>query len=238
LTIEAFSATVSATEVFIMVKIKVCGINNQADAESAVRLGADAVGFRVGERSILDPSIISAEAAAAIVAKLPLFCTPVLVTRQPLSDMTDAINVAGLARMIGAGAVQLQGETSLNGARLLVDRLGGAIKVIKSVQAYATEAYDEAMRYGCVVDSIFLDITDLAALGDRGHHDYRISRRIVEACRVPVFLSGGLDSEEVRDAIVFAKPYGIDVGGHVTCHDGSIGDDKLKDFCRTIKRLA
>lgn len=221
-----------------MVKIKVCGITSQEEAELAVTLGADAVGFRVGERVILDSSIISPEAAAALIAKLPLFCTPVLVTNHPVCDMTDAINVAGLARMIGASAVQLRGDTSLSGARLLVDRLGGTIKVIKSVQAYATEAYDETMRYGCVVDSIFLDITNVAALGDRGYHDYRISRRIVDACRVPVLLSGGLNSEEVHNAVVFARPYGIDVGGHVKRSDGSIHDAELKAFFRATKRFA
>lgn len=54
-------------------------------------------------------------------------------------------------------------------------------------------------------------------------HNWDVSRRIVEASQRPVILAGGLNPENVRDAILYVKPAGVDV------HTGVEGPDGRKD---------
>ena len=86
------------------VRVKICGITRREDAEAAVRLGADAVGFVLWPKS---PRAASAEEAARIAAALPPFVTRVGVFVNPsLNEVNEAVT------RIGLDVVQLHGDES------------------------------------------------------------------------------------------------------------------------------
>ncbi len=67
-------------------------------------------------------------------------------------------------------------------------------------------------------------------LGGTGRtHDWRVSRRIVEAANVPVFLAGGLRPENVAEAVAHVRPFGLDVCSGVRT-GGRLDAEKLKRF--------
>ena len=84
-----------------MVRVKICGITTADDALAAVDAGADALGFIFVENT---PRYVSPDRAAAIVAALPPFVTPVGV----FWDHSPA-HVAAVVAECGLGAVQLHG---------------------------------------------------------------------------------------------------------------------------------
>jgi phosphoribosylanthranilate isomerase len=67
-------------------------------------------------------------------------------------------------------------------------------------------------------------------LGGTGRvHDWHLSRRIVEQSPVPVFLAGGLSSENVREAIDQVQPFGVDLCSGVRTND-CLDPKKLEAF--------
>ncbi len=84
------------------------------------------------------------------------------------------------------------------------------------------------------VDAILLDsgnpklaVKELGGTGRR--HDWRLSRKIVETCGKPVFLAGGLNADNVRDAIETVQPFGLDLCSGVRT-DGRLDLRKLEAF--------
>jgi len=71
-------------------------------------------------------------------------------------------------------------------------------------------------------------------LGGTGRvHDWSVSRRVVDAVRVPVFLAGGLNSENVADAIQAVRPFGVDVCSGLRSA-GRLDESKLAAFMAAV----
>jgi phosphoribosylanthranilate isomerase len=72
-------------------------------------------------------------------------------------------------------------------------------------------------------------------LGGTGRtHDWRLSRRIRDSVRVPVFLAGGLNHENVADAIAAVEPFGLDLCSGVRTDD-KLDGKKLWTFFAAVK---
>jgi phosphoribosylanthranilate isomerase len=96
--------------------------------------------------------------------------------------------------------------------RALRARLPG-IPVMQAVSVTGPESVEEAQAYAEVADYLILDTQapDIPGVGASGAtHDWSVSRRIVEAVRVPVVLAGGLSPENVADAVRAVRPWGVD----------------------------
>src|SRR5690348_10096612 len=90
-----------------MTKVKICGITNLEDALAAIGLGADAVGFLVGQVHASTSRFVSALQVAEIVEGLPPLCSSVLVTH-----LGRPGELVPLVRSAGVTTVQLHGDTT------------------------------------------------------------------------------------------------------------------------------
>ena len=113
------------------------------------------------------------------------------------------------------------------------------IKLVQVVHVVGTESVDDAAEIAEHVDAILLDsgnpklaIKELGGTGRR--HDWQISRRIVDTCGKPVFLAGGVNAENVREAIETVQPFGIDLCSGVRT-DGSLDARKLEEFFLAVQ---
>ena len=99
------------------------------------------------------------------------------------------------------------------------------LSLIKSLiikQKNWTELEQTIQRYSSFVETFFTDTfdPDTGACGATGKtHDWSISRRIVEISTKPVILAGGLNPNNVREAILTVRPAGVDV--HTGVEDGN-----------------
>lgn len=75
----------------------------------------------------------------------------------------------------------------------------------------------------------------ISEVGGTGRtHDWQISRKIRESIQVPMFLAGGLNLNNVADAIAQVNPFGVDVCSGVRTN-GKLDEQKLKSFFEQIR---
>jgi len=213
-------------------KVKICGITSLEDALAAINFGADAVGFLIGKVHHSTSSFVTAEQAAGIISQLPPYCSTVLVTHMGRPD-----DVVRLAKESTVNTVQLHGDTTPKEALEVKEALPYA-KTYKVIHVFDESAIEEALEYIDVVDGIILDtaIKNTGQVGGTGKtHDWEISKKIVEKVPLPVILAGGLDPENVEEAIRIVNPYAVDVQSGVTNPDKRKNLDKLEAFIHAAK---
>lgn len=215
-----------------MVRVKICGITNVEDARTAVDAGADALGFIFVEDT---PRFIEPAAAAAIIAWLPPFVTPVGI----FWDHPEG-HVKAVAEQCRLGALQFHGKEP---PEALADYRLPVIKTIKLPPAstidgmpeYRVGKRFEALHYFKVAAALLLDTAVRWSEGEaREPIEWKQAATVasvyLDKPRPKVILSGGLTPENVARAIGIVKPYGVDVNSGVEARPGVKDPDKVRRF--------
>jgi phosphoribosylanthranilate isomerase len=194
--------------------VKVCGITRADDAEAAVELGANALGFIFWPAS---PRFIDPFRARAIAATLPPFVTTVGVfVNQP------AEYVNGVASLVRLGAVQLHGDESVADAEAI------DAPVIKAMRVG-----DERIDGWPSRNLVLLDVHDPERRGGTGRTiDWAAAAKV--ASRRRVLLAGGLTPDNVGDAIARVRPFGIDVSSGVERAPGIKDHQRLRALFEAV----
>ena len=195
-------------------RVKICGITTWQDARLAVDLGASALGFNFYPPS---PRSISPADAWAIIRQLPPFveAVGVFVDWPPL--VVDA-----LARAVQLGAVQLHGSES----PVEVAELARKRRVIKAVRVQSGFRPASLAKYRGAA-AILLDGFAPDLHGGTGRTvDWKLARAASRFGRI--VLAGGLNPENVAEAIRIARPYAIDVASGVESRPGRKDPVKLR----------
>jgi phosphoribosylanthranilate isomerase len=98
------------------------------------------------------------------------------------------------------------------------------ISLVQVVHVTGRESLEYACRVASGVDALLLDSGNpslaVKELGGTGRvHDWNLSRQIRDAVPVPVFLAGGLNPANVREAVETVRPFGVDVCSGVRTED-------------------
>jgi phosphoribosylanthranilate isomerase len=203
-------------------KIKICGITNRDDAHAAVAAGADALGFILYKAS---PRYVNPDVVRAIVKLLPPFILPVGVfVNEDLKVVRDVMDSCGLT------LAQLHGDETAAYCEQLGRPMLKAIR-LKNVSSFLAlaEYKGRAQVRGFVVDAF-----SKTAYGGTGQvADWTLA---TEAARTaPVLLAGGLTPDNVRDAVIKVRPYGVDVSSGVEISPGKKDPVKVKAFIQAVK---
>jgi phosphoribosylanthranilate isomerase len=201
-----------------VLRVKICGITRPEDALVAAEAGADAIGLVFAE----SPRRVTPEQAAAILAALPPFVTPVAL----FVDET-AERVRRLCQSLGIRTVQLHGEESAATARQLGDlcvikafRIGGEAD-LAALEGYPAAAY----------------LLDSRVAGRRGGtgmaFDWGLAARAARHGRI--ILAGGLRPDNVAEAIRLVRPYGVDTSSGVECEPGKKDPAKMRAFVEAAR---
>lgn len=212
-----------------MTKVKICGITNEEDALKAAEFGADYLGFLV--EIDFSEDTIDREKAKEIIKKLPLEIQPVVVTYLDKAD-----KIIKLAEKVNPEIIQLHnpaiGLKEIGKIRKALPK----IKITKTIHIEDESAIKEAKKYEKYVDFILLDTKIKGRLGGTGiTHNWEISRKIVKSVKSKVFLAGGLNPNNVKDAIKKVKPYAVDVNSGVKLKARKKDPLKLKKFIQNAK---
>lgn len=194
--------------------VKICGITRREDAIAAAEMGADAVGFIFWPGS---PRFIDPYRARAIASALPrLVGTVGVFVDQPAEYVT------GVANLLRLYAVQLHGSETPQFAASL------GRPVIKSMSPSA----DAREEWPANV-TLLLDAHDPAKKGGTGTPvDWNLAADI--AARRHVLLAGGLNPENVGEAIGRVRPFGVDVSSGVEESPGIKNHERLAALFRAI----
>jgi phosphoribosylanthranilate isomerase len=219
-------------------KVKICGITNEEDALKASILGANYLGFLVEIDFAEDK--VTRKQAKDIIRKLPLEVEPVFVTY-----LKKAKPIIEIAKEIKPSIIQLHNDISLEEIGKIRIKLP-KIKLTKSISVIDENSIGEAKKYEKYVDFILLDTKSGKRKGGTGKvHNWDISRKIVKSVNKKVFLAGGLNPDNVLEAIKKVKPYAVDTNSGVKSKPRnkllktkfSNGLEKPKVFQKDYKKL-
>lgn len=211
-------------------RVKVCCISSLAEAELAIRYGASALGLVSAMPS--GPGVIEEELIAEIAAQAP----PPIATFL-LTSKQDVDSIIAQQRRLRANTIQLVDRLEQGSFDDLRSALPG-ISLVQVIHVTGEESVEEALAVAPQVDAILLDSGNqklaVKELGGTGRtHDWTLSRKIREAVNVPIFLAGGLKSENVADAIRSVEPFGLDLCSGVRT-DGKLDEAKLARFFEQV----
>jgi phosphoribosylanthranilate isomerase len=213
-----------------MTKVKICCMGSVQEARMALELGASAIGLV--SRMPSGPGPIEEDLIAAIIGALPRSVDTFLLTCETTADA-----IIAQQRRTGARTLQLVDEVEDGAHERLRESLDG-VRLVQVIHVVGERSIAEAVDIAPKVDALLLDsgnpalaVKELGGTGRR--HDWSVSRRIVEASPVPVFLAGGLNASNVREAIDTVLPYGVDVCSGVRS-DGKLDRGKLTAFMNEV----
>jgi phosphoribosylanthranilate isomerase len=210
--------------------VKVCCISSLEEARLAMAAGASALGL-VSEMPS-GPGVIADALIAEIAAQVPPPVATFLLTCRQAAE--EIIAQHAVCR---TSTIQLVDYVPVDQLQKLRTGLPG-IKLVQVIHVVDQESVDEARTSAPFVDALLLDSGNqklpVKELGGTGRtHDWTLSRRIRETAGRPVFLAGGLNRDNVVEAVRTVQPFGLDLCSGVRSQ-GQLDRAKLAGFFEAL----
>ncbi|MEA2082214.1 MAG: phosphoribosylanthranilate isomerase [Elusimicrobiota bacterium] len=204
--------------------IKVCGVTNEKDVNFISMLDVDFIGFNLVSGS---KRVVSENALKKLVPIIPSYINSVAVMVNPaLNDVKRIIKKTGI------GFYQLHGNESVEFVKE-VKELG--VKVIKAFRFSDGDSVERALPYAECADYFLVDSFLPGLDGGTGvKYSPQIARKVKEI-GVPMFLAGGLDSENAAEAVREIAPYAVDSASGVEKTPRSKDIEKVRAFIRAVR---
>ena len=214
-------------------KVKICCIQSAGEAELAIKFGASAIGL-VSEMPS-GPGVIAEQEIAFISSQIPSSVATFLLTSKITAD-----EIITQHKLCNTTTLQLVDSVDLE----VYDRLKNELpktKLVQVIHVNDENSLTEAINVSEYVSAILLDSgnqkLDVKELGGTGRtHNWNLSKNIVESVNIPVYLAGGLNADNVVDAIKTVKPYGIDICSGVRI-EGKLDENLLKEFFSNVNSV-
>ena len=224
-------------------KVKICGTTSARDAQMAVDAGADYLGVLVdvpgSERSLtIDRALTVAESS-----RIPVV---VLLSGKGVDD------IISIAEALKPFAVHLLGQASSQSIRELKRKLECQVwptvylpakrqaEVDVDAVKESAKSYEQAGADLIVIDTISLAadgaVSRYGGTGKTG--DWDAARKLVASVRVPVLLAGGINPDNVREAIRIVDPYGVDLATGVEKSKCKRDPEKVKRLMQEVRKAS
>ena len=212
----------------MIMRVKICGLNNEAAVQAAVSAGADFAGLVSFEKS---PRHVSLEQAATLKALLPPHIRSVIV----LVDPDDAL-LADIFRTVQPDFFQLHG-TETPGRLYDIRSHFPAVGLIKAIPVSSAQDVLIAEAFRTFASYILFDAkapNDTSLPGGRGE-SFDWSLLANAEIPLPWFLSGGLTPENVAEAIQKTGAQMVDVSSGVESAPGVKDAALIQAFVKAVK---
>jgi len=211
-------------------RVKICCITSVQEAWLAIKYGASALGL-VSEMPS-GPGVMSEDLIDKIAMAVPPSVSSFLLTSKQ-----DPSQIIEQQRRCKTSVIQLCDRLRIGDYKKLREAMPG-IGLVQVIHVTGEEAFQEAFATAPHVNGILLDSGNqtlkVKQLGGTGRtHEWSISRRIREKVNAPIFLAGGLNPENVVEALKEVQPFGVDVCSGVRT-DGKLDESKLSAFFKAV----
>ena len=210
-----------------MVRVKICGVKRPEDARTAAQAGAHAIGLNFVSES---PRCIGyATGARRLIVQSGAHADMLwagVFANHTESEIEKIVGDAGLQ------IVQLHGEETAHFAQRLRKRLGPAVHIWKAFRVSSAE--DLARTTDCeICDAFVLDAKVPGVRGGSGQSfDWDLLRHVPR--RRPWVLAGGLNPDNVQEAVRRVAPDWVDVASGVESSPGVKNPDAIKRFIKNV----
>lgn len=209
-------------------RIKICGITKPEQAQEIAQIGATALGFICVTRS---PRYVTRSQIKEIIQQLPTSIDTIGVFADAeLGDIAQIVTKTGLS------GVQLHGAESREFCQQLRKALPPKTEIIKAFRIKTPESLAETELYTDYVDTLLLDAYDPQMLGGTGK---TINWKDLQKFNptLPWILAGGLNPDNILDALTQLKPDGIDLSSGVEKAPGDKDWDLVQKLFNQIESI-
>ncbi len=215
------------------IKVKICCISSTAEAKLAIQYGAAAIGL-VGKMPS-GPGIIDDELIQSIAKTVPPPISTFLLTSE-----TRAEDIIAHYKKTQTSTIQIVDALSNKQYDSIREELPN-VKLVQVIHVINEQSIDEAIEISAHVDAILLDSGNpnfaTKELGGTGRvHNWDLSKRIRKSIDIPIFLAGGINKDNVRAAIDYVQPFGIDLCSSVRTN-GKLDEKKLEAFFTAVQQI-
>lgn len=206
-------------------RAKICGITRIEDVKSVVDAGADAIGFVFYPPS---PRNVSIEQAAVLVEHVPAYIQTVgLFVNASLDDIQTILNQVPL------DILQFHGDETAEQCKSIATQLKRrwykAIQVKPDLNLIETiQQYQDAGASAMLLDAWHPELK-----GGTGHSfDWTQFPKL----EIPLILAGGLNPDNIEDAIKTTQAFAVDVSGGVESAKGIKDQQLIEKFMQGVHR--
>lgn len=214
--------------------VQICGIRSLCEAKILLAIGATMIAFPLCLP--VHREDVTSDEAAEIISELARDRCVLITYLERCED------IVALAQKIGVKNIQLHGEISVDEIKKLRAKDRGFL-IVKSLIVKPDADFEELAGmialYGEHVDAFIIDTFDpqTGASGATGKtHDWSLSRKLVEISPKPVLLAGGLNPDNVYQAILTVRPAGVTVHTGVESADGNKDSALVNRFVEEVRR--
>lgn len=216
--------------------VQIYEITSPAEARKLARLGVDHIGVLVGKGKYRRE--LNYKKAKEIFESLPKEAKGVA-----LSLSSDLKEIIQLVKEVNPDILHLGAKPEVLSPEDIkkLKKCFPELKIMRAIPVRDKRDIKLAKEYEGVADYLLLDTYkegdfQIGATGET--HNWEISKRIVKSVKIPVILAGGLDSDNVAEAIKKIRPAGVDSKtktDKVNSHKKDI--EKVKEFVKIAKSL-
>ena len=211
-------------------RVKICCIRSKAEAHTAIQYGASALGL-VGNMPS-GPGIIPDNLIFEIAQIVPTAIDTFLLTSE-----TNPDEIIKHQQRVKTNTIQIVDKLA-SGTYADIKTALPNIKLVQVIHVLDEKSVAEAIKISEEVDYLLLDSGNpnakIKELGGTGRvHNWELSRAIRKAINIPIFLAGGLNPENVNQAIEKVQPFGLDLCTGVRTKD-KLNEAKLEKFFNSI----
>jgi phosphoribosylanthranilate isomerase len=212
-------------------RIKICCISSVSEAMTAIEFGASAVGLV--SRMPSGPGPIADDLIKEIAAIVPPPVATFLLTSE-----TSVEEIIKHHHRTNTNTIQIV-DSLISGTHRQLKSLLPAVRIVQVVHVMDEKSVEYALEVSKDVDALLLDSGNpnlkIKELGGTGRvHNWKLSRTITLKAACPVFLAGGLNPANIREAITAVKPFGVDVCSGVRTN-GMLDREKLSQFINNVR---
>ena len=205
-------------------RVKICGITRTIDIQSAVDAGADAIGFVFFPKS---PRYVSSLDAKKLIHQLPAYVQAV-----GLFVNATAEEVASVVHEVPLDILQFHGDESPTTCQEIAAYCKR--RWYKAIQVHPDlDIVDEIKKYQQAgASAILLDAWHPDLKGGTGHQfDWSLFPKL----DIPLILAGGLNPQNVAEAIKMTRPFAVDVSGGVESAKGIKDQQRIERFMQGVQ---
>lgn len=208
-------------------RVKICGITNLTQGLAMVNFGADTLGFICVPKS---PRYINHEVIKNITQQLPKSISKIGIF---VNENID--NIIKIVQETSLTGVQLHGEESPAFCSQLREFLPN-IEIIKAFRYENSESLALLDNYTPVIDTILLDAYEQGVYGGTGKTLNWLQLTNFRPLR-PWLLAGGINADNVLNALATVKCEGIDVSSGVEISPGNKDLEKVRRLFQQLNSL-
>jgi len=213
------------------INVKICCIGSKVEADLAIKYGASSLGL-VGNMPS-GPGVIDDVLIKDIARHTPSHISTFLLTSN-----TNAEDIIEHHKKTNTTTIQIVDALHKRAYNQIRNELPN-VKLVQVIHVIDDTSISEAIDISQFVDTILLDSgnpnLNVKILGGTGKvHNWDLSKQIVEQVNIPVYLAGGLNASNVRKAIDYVQPSGVDLCSGVRTN-GELDETKLADFFEAVR---